>query len=241
MVLNNFRCSGNALQSYLANWSPARQPTDYSHQGSNTGNNSRRISAFVKPQRSSRHIMTTPSNNNAVPSSGSSAGSFTPRGHSSADLPLGPGPTASMTQLFQNPNNPTPSDPFSLSTAMLPYHTPPPMWASNIFYHFALPHSQPANLSDLGSSLYGRPFHLPSPTGCTIPGCRDCLPTLASIPTTTPTTTQGMKGSGSIEIVRRGGCGSEDSRSPLPPQSSDEDDNSNSSNIAIDVDSLKSD
>jgi hypothetical protein len=196
----------------LASWSPARQTADYSQ-------SSRRVSAFVKPQRS-RHPPTN------VPTS------FASR---HPDTPQMPGIVPPMSSFLQNPSLATssgPPDPFNLS-AMLPYHQPPPLWAgSNIFYHFAIPpnpnvSSSNANL-DLSSSMYNRPLHLPPPSGCTIAGCRDCLP----LPLSTLMMRQERNNSGTNETIQSESCSVSDS--PSPPPHSPEDSN-------IDVDSIRND
>lgn len=195
----SIRCGGNALQNYLATWNPSsqKQPTVGSSRSipltesasvtsSATGIPSfsgKRVSAFVRPQQTL--YSGGAGNNSSSPFLGLST-----RG----DIPFHPGLTPTIP-----PPPPIPSASGSLSDSfnaalptILPYH-PAPMWASsNVFYHFALPPtpSHPTlapHPSDLSSSPVGvgasssasfpwssRPFHLPTPTGCTVSGCQDC-------------------------------------------------------------------
>ena len=140
-----------------------------------TSSSSRRVSAFVRPQQ--------------FRSSGVGQGLPIPTPtllrHTNDHSHLGSDRSSSSSLLTTIPSqlsNTSESFYPAAAAAILPYHHPTPMWASsNVFYHFALPpHSTgpppPPNphsvLTDLSS--YGRPLHLPSPTGCTIPGCLDC-------------------------------------------------------------------
>ncbi|CAL8071173.1 unnamed protein product [Orchesella dallaii] len=190
----SLRCSGNALQNYLATWNPAKSPLHPSELSSGgilpssiSSSSTKRISAFVRPQQTlhghgSNPISPSSSSLLGLPNRVDLSSTLHPFTPSSAPAPTSILPSSSVASAA---NLGAISDSFNLPT-ILPYH-PAPMWASsNVFYHFALPpappppppphpHPSPSNsLTDFSSS-YGRPFHLPPPTGCTIAGCQDCV------------------------------------------------------------------
>jgi hypothetical protein len=232
------RCSGNALQSYLANWNPAKQVN------ADLSQSTRRLSAFVKPQRLRQ--------SNASSSSSSQLFTSHPdRDHvmtniSGSNVPIPPLLQQSLTNGPPSSLPPGPPDPFTFNS-VLPYHHPTPMWASsNIFYHFAIPPppTPPQSLAQSGqssaeiSSLYGgRPLHLPPPTGCTIPGCRDCVSfSPRSInPHPQPQLSSAVEMSYNSRCRSRSASGETASISSNPG-SPNEDNNSNS---AIDVDTVR--
>ncbi|CAG7818880.1 unnamed protein product, partial [Allacma fusca] len=166
---------------------------------------SRRLSAFVRPQQSrlnstsTRHPLSSDHHNNVK---------------SSLNPLLNPSSASNSS-----------GEPFFPAAAILPYPHTGPMWASsNVFYHFALP-PQPAALIPGGTSLgdlasspvnYGGPIHFPPSSGCTIPGCRDCVLVARGIP--------------EIATSSRSRSTSNESASPLSLE-----------NSVIDVDSIKGD